>query len=232
MRRRVVGENQDESKRPLKRRRTRHGAQRKPSMEECDGCCHHCLTRTATDNSAYYRTRVDCDKRDDLDHQSTIQSSPSSRAAVITAHLLLALLLGARRCRVCDTRVPLLSELPTTAAYVRFHSSTRPFGPKRTERISHSVRSPVEYLDIRWVMTAYLHPNSKAYEASLSFESLPRVERCIEVFECLPPSFLPSFHLTPPKWKKSQEINRGSWITSYPVDVPQGRQTRHWEFNI
>jgi hypothetical protein len=163
-RRRVVGENQDESKWPLKRRRTRHGTQRKPSMEECDGCCHHCLTRIATDNSAYYRTRVDSDKRDDLDHQSNIQSSPSSRAAVITAHLLLALLallllafillallLGARRCRVCDTRVSLLSELPTTAAY--------------------------------------LHPNSKTYEASLSFESPPRAERCIEIFEYLPPSF-------------------------------------------
>jgi hypothetical protein len=182
MRMRVVGENQDESKRPLKRRRTRHGALRKPSMEEYDGCCccHHCLTRTATDSSAYCRTRVNCNKRDDLDHQSTIQCSLSSRAAVITAHLLLALLLlalllGARRCRVCDTRVPLLSELPTTAAY--------------------------------------LHPNSKAYEASLSFESPPRVERCIEVFEYLPPFFLPSFHLTPPKWKKSQETNRGSWKT-------------------
>jgi hypothetical protein len=194
-RRRVVGENQDESKWPLKRRRTRHGTQRKPSMEECDGCCYHCLTRIATDNSAYYRTRVDSDKRDDLDHQSNIQSSPSSRAAVITAHLLLALLallalllallllafillallLGARRCRVCDTRVSLLSELPTTAAY--------------------------------------LYPNSKTYEASLSFESPPRAERCIEVFEYLPPLLLllPSFHLTPSKWKKSQETNRGSW---------------------
>jgi hypothetical protein len=95
------------------------------------------------------------------------------RAAVITAHLFLALLLGARKCRVCNTRVPLLSELPTTAAY--------------------------------------LHPNFKAYEASLSFESPPRVERCIEVFEYLPLPFLSSFYLTPPKWKKSQETNRGSW---------------------
>jgi len=47
----------------------------------------------------------------------------------------------ARSCRVCDTRVPLFSELPITAAN--------------------------------------LHLNSKAYEASLSFESPPRVERCI-----------------------------------------------------
>jgi hypothetical protein len=103
-------------------------------------------------------------------------SLPSPGAAVNTALLLLLLLLllGARRCRVCDTRVPLLSELPTTAAY--------------------------------------LHPNSKAYEASLSFESPPRTERYIEVFEYLPPFLLlPSFHLTPPKWKKSQETNRGSW---------------------
>lgn len=62
--------------------------------------------------------------------------TPVLRAAVTTAHLR-----RARSCRVCNTRVPLFSELPITAAN--------------------------------------LYPNSKAYEASLSFESPPRVERCI-----------------------------------------------------
>ena len=69
--------------------------------------------------------------------------TPVLRAAVTTAHLH-----RARSCRVCDTRVPLFSELPIT--------------------------------------TANLYPNSKAYEASLSFESPPRVERCIQVFEYTP----------------------------------------------
>jgi hypothetical protein len=87
---------------------------------------------------------------------------------------VLAFLLRARSCRVCDTRVPLFLELLATAAN--------------------------------------LHPNFKAYEASLSFESSPRAEGCIEVFEYLSPFLLlPSFYLTPPKWKKTQETNRGFW---------------------
>jgi hypothetical protein len=69
------------------------------------------LNRVAADNSAYYRTRVNCDKCDGLDHQSTI-----SGAAVIAALLLLLFLPRARSCRVCDTRVPLFSELQITAA--------------------------------------------------------------------------------------------------------------------
>jgi hypothetical protein len=45
MRVRVAGKNQDESKRPLKRRRTRYEILRKPLMEECGSCCYHYLTR-------------------------------------------------------------------------------------------------------------------------------------------------------------------------------------------
>jgi hypothetical protein len=170
MRTRVVGENQDESKWPLKRRRTRHGTLRKPSMEECNGYCHHCLTRVATDNSAYCRTRVvstatnmmisiishpGCRHRSSSPPTSTQllclrhACTPVLRASVTTAHLH-----RARSCRVCDTRVPLFSELPITAAN--------------------------------------LYPNSKAYKASLSFESPPRVKRCIQVFEYTPsqPAYL------------------------------------------
>jgi hypothetical protein len=126
----------------------------------------------------------------------TLNGGLSVSHLILPAALLLALLLGARRCRICDTRVPLLSELPTTAAY--------------------------------------LHPNSKAYEASLSFESPPRIERCIEVFEYLSPSFLSSFLLfNIPQVEKELGNKQGILeVTSYPVDVPQGRQTRHWEFNI
>jgi hypothetical protein len=73
-----------------------------------------------------------------------------------------------------------------------------------------------------------------AYEASLSFESPPRVERCIEVFEYLPPSLLSSFLPFDTLQVEKEPGNKQGIleVTSYPVDVPQGRQIRHWEFNI
>src|SRR6266516_2691464 len=46
MRMRVASENQDESKRPLKRRRTRQGTLRKPSSTTKDTTRNHQSTRT------------------------------------------------------------------------------------------------------------------------------------------------------------------------------------------
>ena len=110
-------------------------------------------------------------KRDDLDHQSCglplsqLVSSPSflsSSSPPMSTQL-------PRLRHACN---PVLRVAVTTAHLPRARSCVC------------DMRVPL-FSELP-ITAANLYPNSKAYEASLSFESPPRDERCIQVFEYTP----------------------------------------------